>query len=141
MTAVLSESSAQPTVHTRRGVRLGDFITAILAFIATDLVAFDVQVPILRVVAGLFVLIVLPTYLVYLKVHWSRCTPYEAIIYSFVAVLLGIIVGGLLMNELLPLVGIARPLDRLAVLVATDLALLGLLCWRHWQWPETGTVR
>jgi uncharacterized membrane protein len=89
----------------------------------------------------LFVLIVLPTYLVYLKVHWSRCTPYEAIIYSFVAVLLGIIVGGLLMNELLPLVGIARPLDRLAVLVATDLALLGLLCWRHWQWPETGTVR
>jgi uncharacterized membrane protein len=141
MTATISEAAAGPAMRTRRPVRPGDLTPAALAFVATDLVAFDVQVPVLRVVAGLFVLIGLPTYLVYIKGRWSRSNPCEAIIYSVVAVLLGVTVGGLLMNEILPLVGIARPLDRLPVLAAADLSLLGLLWWRRWDWPETRAVR
>jgi uncharacterized membrane protein len=141
MTLVLSASPEEPTVLPRQPVRLNGLGTAVLACAATVLVAVDAQVPLLRVVAGLFLLIVLPTYLVFIKRDWSGSNLYEGIIYSFAAVLLGVMVGGLVINEVLPLVGITRPLDRVPVLVAADLGLLGLTWWRHRQWPEKGTVR
>ena len=39
--------------------------------------------------------------------------------------------GGLVLNQALGFAGVARPLDRTPVLVALDLALLGLLAWRR----------
>jgi uncharacterized membrane protein len=141
MTAVFSAPPSESTVLPRPPAQLSGLGVATAACLASILVAVDVQLPLLRVMAGLFLLIGLPTYLVFIKRGASRGNPYEELIYSFVAVLLGVIVGGLVMNEVLPLVGIARPLDRVPVLVAADLGLLGLAWWSHGQWPVHGVVR
>lgn len=76
----------------------------------------------------------LPARLVLVKKGWSRCSRHEAAIYSFGAVLLAVMIGGFAMNELLPLIGVSRPLGRVPVLVATDLSLLVLAFWHRRCW-------
>ena len=116
-------------------------VLAALAVAATVLVVVDSQLPVVRAVAGLLLLVVLPTYLLLVKKDWSRACGYEAVVCCFAVVLLGVIAGGLAMNELLPLVGVRRPLDRLPVLVGTDIALVGLALWRPRRWRHEPAVR
>jgi uncharacterized membrane protein len=141
MTAVLNAPPSEPTVLPRPAAQPRGLGVATAACLASILVAADAQLPLLRAVAGLFLLIALPTYLVFIKRRAVQGNPYEGLVYSFVSVLLGVLVGGLVMNETLPLIGIARPLDRVPVLVAADLGLLGLAWWSHGQWPQQGVVR
>jgi len=94
---------------------------------------------IVRFVAGVFVLIVLPVLLVNAKINWPQSTRLlESLLYSLALVVLGLLVGGLAINQALPLLGIARPLDRVPVAVTLLITLAGLGLWRprRWRWHD-----
>jgi uncharacterized membrane protein len=126
MAIVTTSSLGEAVSRYRRSVPLRGHITITLALAATILVLVDAQIPVVRATAGLFLLVGLPTHLVLVKKAWWGCSRHEAVIYSLGAVLLAVMIGGLAMNELLPLIGVSRPLDRVPVLVATDVWLLAL---------------
>jgi uncharacterized membrane protein len=90
---------------------------------------------ILRIAAGMFITVCVPMLLVTAKINWPESIKvHEALLYSLGLVVFGLIIGGLVMNAVLPLVGIARPLDRLPVVVTLSIALAGLALWRRRRW-------
>lgn len=111
------------------------YVLLVISAIANLIVALDAPLPVVRPVAGLFLLLVLPTYMVLFTRRWESSTLADAVLCSFGIVLLGVILGGLAINQLLPALGIERPLDRVPILVSADLVLLVLAwsCQRHWS--------
>ena len=90
-----------------------------------------------HVVAGLFLLIVIPVVLVNAKVDWPDGVKlHESLLYSLALVLLTVMLGGLAINALLPFLGVARPLDRVPVAVSLIIAVACLGLWRarRWRW-------
>ncbi len=113
----------------------GDLVLVVAAQASAALVLTGMCPLVVNIVAGLFLLIVLPVMLVNAKINWPQSTKlHEGLVYSLALVVLGIIVGGLAINELLPLVGVARPLDRVPVVVTLLIALTALAVWRHERW-------
>ena len=54
--------------------------------------------------------------LVNAKIDWLRGVQlHESLLYSLALVVLGLMVGGLFIDEALPFLGVARPLDRVPV--------------------------
>jgi uncharacterized membrane protein len=89
----------------------------------------------LRLVAGLVVAIFVPVLLLTAKIDWSESTKvHEALLYSLGLLLLGLMVIGLVANAVLPLVGVARPLDRLPVALTLSTVLAGFALWRRRRW-------
>jgi uncharacterized membrane protein len=122
----------------RAGSRSG-LILATAAFVSAARVLTGADPVIWQVVAGLLVLIVLPVVLVNAKINWPESTKlHESLLYSLALVVLGLMVGGLAINYVLPFLGIARPLDRLPVVVTLLIALAGLGLWRRerWRWHD-----
>lgn len=115
------------------GLRCG-LVLAGIAVLADVVVALDLGVPVVRPIAGLYLIVALPTYLLLVKKNWIRATLYEALLVSVAVVVLSLMVGGLAINEILPLLGVQRPLDRIPVLVAANVCLLGLTWWRLHDW-------
>jgi uncharacterized membrane protein len=114
-------------------------ILVVAAAISAALVLSGAGPVILRVVVGLLLLIVLPVVLVNAKINWPEGTErHESLLYSLALVVLGLMVGGLLINQALPVLGIARPLDRVPVVVTLLIALAGLGLWRpeRWRWRD-----
>ncbi|MFZ0832471.1 MAG: DUF2206 domain-containing protein [Mycobacterium sp.] len=73
--------------------------------------------------------------LVNAKVNWpSGIRLRESLVYSLALVVLALMVGGLALNYILPHFGVARPLDRVPVVVALLTALIGLGFWRISRW-------
>jgi uncharacterized membrane protein len=124
----------------RSGEDRGGLFLVIAAPISAALVLTGTCPPILHIAAGLFLLFGLPVALVNAKINWPESTKlHEALLYSLALVLLGIIVGGLAINEVLPYVGVARPLDRIPVVVTLLIALSALAAWRRERWrPSDG---
>lgn len=147
MTEVLTPVSQSPGPLGPRPNSIELSATVGALAVSTVLIAFDLQVPLLRVLCGLYVLIILPLQLVRAKIDWSQSSRTEATIYSLCLVLLAAMAGGLLINEALPLVGIRRPLDRLPLLVWQLCLIGGLATWRpkRWSWrggpPPEDTLR
>jgi uncharacterized membrane protein len=96
----------------------------IVALVAAQaVVALDLDVPVLRAAVALVTFVALPTYLLHLK---ALRMPY-----AFGIALLGLIVGGLVLDTVLPWVGIDRPLAP-APLAVTWLGVdLALLLWKR----------
>jgi uncharacterized membrane protein len=133
-------TTARPTLVPPRGTEnRGYLILVVAAAISAALVLSGAGPVILRFVAGLFLLIVLPVVLVNAKIDWPESTKlHESLLYSLALVVLGLMVGGLLINQALPVLGIARPLDRVPVVVTLLIALAGLGLWRpkRWRWRD-----
>lgn len=107
----------------------------IAAQVSAALVLTGICPLVVNIVAGLFLLIVLPLMLVNAKINWPESTTlHETLVYSLALVVLGIMVGGLVINDVLPLVGVARPLDRVPVVVTLLIALTALAAWRQERW-------
>ncbi|MEB4210081.1 DUF2206 domain-containing protein [Mycobacterium sp. 94-17] len=139
MTAVIVRHSTRvpsPQIKAGGGPKgLGELILAIAAVVAAALVLTGIWPLAVNVVAGLFLLIVLPVMLVNAKINWPEGTEIrESLAYSLALVLLGIMVGGLVINESLPLAGVARPLDRVPVVITLLIALTALAVWRPRRW-------
>jgi uncharacterized membrane protein len=115
--------------------RCGGICLLLCAVIAGAIVVANLGPPGVHVPAGLFCLFVLPVVLLTAKIDWPQSTKvHEALIYSVAIVILGDIVLGLAINEILPFVGVARPLDRTPTCIGLVVALAVLATWRPRRW-------
>ena len=79
---------------------------------------------------GWWLIVVHPTYLICTTRIWKEVSGAERVAYSLGAVLLVLIVGGVLIDVLLPPLGIPRPLALRPILWGVDVMNIGLLAWR-----------
>lgn len=84
-------------------------------------------------VAGFLLAIPLPAWMLSQKIDWRTDSPTERFLYSVVSAILGLILIGLVINTILPHLGVSRPLDRIPVLASVDLWLLALGIWRPYR--------
>lgn len=105
----------------RRRERLRWRLLALVA--AQTVVALDVDLPVLRAAIALATFVALPT-----LVLARRATRLP---YAFGLSLLGLILGGLLLDTVLPWVGVDRPLAPLPLAIAWLVADIALLLWRR----------
>src|ERR1700749_2370750 len=87
------------------------FAALILALVVNFMVFAKVDLPVARPVLGFWFMLVLPAYLLYTSSAWRRCGLQERLGYSVCLVLLVLMAAGLVINEVLPLAGVQRPLD------------------------------
>ncbi len=97
-------------------------------------IGLGLHFPVLPPVLGMFLLVVLPTALLMVKVDWRANYLAERLGYSLVTTLLLLMFGGLAINTVLPLVGIADALGRIPVLILGDALVAGLLLWRRGEY-------
>lgn len=91
--------------------------------LAQAVVALDPDVPVLRAAIALVTFVALPTWLLHLKVLRMP--------YAFGLALLGLIVGGLALDTVLPWVGVDRPLAPAPLAITWLVVDLGLLLWKR----------
>jgi uncharacterized membrane protein len=89
------------------------------------------RLPFIGALLGWWLIVLHPTYLVSTTRFRTKVSGVERVAYSLGAVLFVLIVGGLVIDVVLPVVGIARPLDRVPVLVAVDILNVALMGWRY----------
>ena len=95
----------------------------------------DVTVPWLSPIAGFWLILALPVHMLCMKVKWGTPSVGERVAYSVAAVLALLMSGGLLINTILPPLGVEHPLSRGPVLVVVDVIAIALTLWRplHWR--------
>jgi uncharacterized membrane protein len=96
----------------------------------------NMSLPIARPVLGFWFMVVLPAYLLYTSSAWRRCGLQERVGYSVCSVLFILMASGLLINEVLPLAGVQRPLDPGPIIIVGDLINLSLYVYRS-SHPDT----
>jgi uncharacterized membrane protein len=101
-----------------------------LTAVAAILVLLDVSAPVLRPVAGLFLAFVVPTWVLARRLRWPFETRVHAGVVALGLTIFGLLAGGLLLNTVLPRLGVDRPLDHGPVSVTLVVADLALLAWR-----------
>ena len=79
---------------------------------------------------GWWLIMLHPTYLICTTRIWKSVAGAERVAYSLGAVLLVLLVGGLLLDVILPNLGVPRPLAQRPVLIAVDVLNVGLMAWR-----------
>ncbi len=115
-------------------------ITLVAAAALNFMVLANISLPVLRPAAGFWFLILLPSYLLITTSAWRRCSIEERLGYSICATLLILMLVGLTDNEILPLIGLQRPLDADPVLIIADLINLSLFAFRS-RYPERSQWR
>jgi uncharacterized membrane protein len=125
-----------PVRHRRPRQRLGDrgVQRALVLSVAIGNGALLAPTP-LRLAGALWLTLLLPTWLIRVRIRWET-RPAHAWLLSVAVDLLAIMLIGLVANQVLPVVGVSRPLDTVPVLLTTDLAVAGLLAWRWHVVPQ-----
>jgi uncharacterized membrane protein len=112
----------------------------ILALAVNFMVYAHMNLPVARPVLGFWFMLVLPAYLLYTSSAWRRCGLQERLGYSVCSVLLLLMAAGLAINELLPLAGVARPLEPGPIIIVGDLINLSLYAYRS-RYPDRIRLR
>ena len=115
-------------------------IGLILAVVVNVMVLTKVDLPIFRPAAGFWFMIILPSYLLFTTSAWRRCRLEERLGYSVCTALLILMLTALIVNEILPLMRVQRPLDAYSVLIVGDLINLSLYALRT-RYPERVRMR
>lgn len=102
----------------------------VLAACAALLVLLDLDAPVLRPLAGLYLALGVPTWVLTRRLRWAVDTPVHALLLSLGASLLGLIVLGLALNTVLPWSGYDEPLARGPVSAAVVAVGVLALLWR-----------
>jgi uncharacterized membrane protein len=102
----------------------------VLVFVANILVIYESPLPWVDAVAGSLLAIGLPTWMLSQKIDWRTDAPSERFAYSVVSSIFGLMAAGLVVNTILPHLGISRPLDRGPVLVTVDVWCGLIALWR-----------
>ena len=92
------------------------------------------RVPFLEPVLGCWLILAHPVYLLGTSSVWRGTRAAERLGGSLCAVLLALMAGGLVLNTFLPILGVARPLGRIPVLVLAD-AMIAALCLLRRRYP------
>ena len=109
---------------------LGAFVALSLALAVNFMVLKHMDLTIARPVLGFWFMVVLPAYLLYTSSAWRRCGLQERVGYSVCLVLFILMASGLVINEVLPLAGVQRPLDPGPIIIVGDLINLSLYVYR-----------
>jgi len=119
-------------VRTRAG-RTGwpEFASAGLVAGVNVLVVTGFRLPFLGPAAGFWFLLVQPVYLLCTTSLWRGSSVAERLGYSLTAVLLLLMLAGLGINTLLPLLGVARPLDPVPIAALGDSLTVSLYLLRR----------
>lgn len=112
----------------------------ILALAVNAIVLGKADLPVVRPVLGFWFILILPTYLLFTTSAWRRCGIQERLGYSVCSVLLMLMLGGLVINEALPLAGVQRPLDAGPIVMVSDLINLSLYIFRS-RYPDLISLR
>ncbi|MCL9758332.1 DUF2206 domain-containing protein [Frankia sp. AiPa1] len=116
--------------------RNADLLVGLSGLAAAALVALNPGLGPVVFLAGVWFVLGLPTAQLYAKAPWSTADVVERIAYSLVSTLLMLMVGGLIVNTVLPLAGVDRPLDRLPLFVTLLVVNGALALWRRARWRE-----
>ena len=126
----LHSELSKPSSYSTGSPQYGDSASLIGAgFIVNLLIFFGGPFPWITDIGGFLLAICLPAWMLSQKVAW-RGSPGECLAYGVVSAILGLMAVGLLINTVLPYVGVARPLDRGPVLVAVDAWCVLVAVWR-----------
>jgi uncharacterized membrane protein len=101
-----------------------------LVLVANILVIYESPLPWVDAVAGSSLAIGLPTWMLSQKINWRTDAPSERLAYSVVSSVFGLIAAGLVVNTILPHLGVSRPLDRDPVLATVDVWCGLIALWR-----------
>jgi uncharacterized membrane protein len=108
----------------------GLYASCVLLLGTNVLVLSDHRVAFIGALLGWWLVMLHPTYLMCTTRIWNRVTGAERAAYSLGAVVLILMVGGLIIDLVLPRLGVAHPLAQRPVLIAVDVLNVGLLGWR-----------
>jgi len=106
-----------------------------LLVLTNGLLASGVYVHWLTPALGVSCTVGAPTFLLYGAAAAPGKTRSERLGLCVVLNLLGLMVGGLAINQLLPHIGIAQPLGEIPVIITVDVGLLGLGAWSWRRHP------
>ena len=112
----------------------------VLGVVVNIMVLAQVDIPVIRPTLGFWFVIVLPSYLVFTTSAWRKCSLQERLGYSVCSVLLVLMLTGLAINEIVPLLGVRRPLDAGAIIILADLINLSLYVLRS-RYPDRIRLR
>jgi uncharacterized membrane protein len=101
-----------------------------LVLVANILVIYESPLPWVDAVAGSSLAIGLPTWMLSQKINWRTDAPSERLAYSVVSSVFGLMAAGLVVNTILPHLGVSRPLDRDPVLATVDVWCGLIALWR-----------
>jgi len=79
---------------------------------------------------GFFLALGLPAWMLAQKIDWPTDKPGERLGYGVVSAILGLMAVGLLINTVLPHLGVSHPLGRYPVLITADAWCAALALWR-----------
>jgi uncharacterized membrane protein len=109
----------------------GAVLVALALVAANVVVALGLSFPVIIPLLGLFLLVGMPTGLLMAKVDWRSTVPAVRLGYSLVTALLLLMAGGLVINTILPPLGLRDALGRIPVLLVGDVLVAWLLLWRR----------
>lgn len=135
MTAALEERATPPRPAADHGrtvrPRASWALTVVAILLGQMVVLLDVEVPVVRACVGLVVLLGLPVAVLMRRVRWQVDHWAVALVYAVTATVLGVLLGSLAINTVLPLVGLDRPLDRPVLVIVSTVADVLLVSWRR----------
>lgn len=108
-----------------------------LVFATNFLIIHGSPLPWIGAVAGFLLAIGLPAWMLSQKIDWRTDAPSERLAYSVISAILGLMVSGLVINTVLPHLGISRPLDRGPVLITVDVWCGLVAVWRRKRFMPT----
>jgi uncharacterized membrane protein len=103
----------------------------LLLAVAQAVIALDLDLPVVRPVIALVTFVALPTLVLHRRASFAADTAVARLFYAFGVTLLGLILGGLLLDTVLPVVGIDHPLAPAPLGVAWLVVDAALLWWRR----------
>jgi uncharacterized membrane protein len=123
--------SSKSTLWPRPTFVTPGFYLACALLVATNvLILSGHQIAFVGAAMGWWLIIVHPTYLLCTTRIWKKVSGAERVAYSLGAIVLVLIVGGLLLDVLLPQLGVPRPLAQRPILLSVDLMNVALMGWR-----------
>jgi len=109
----------------------GMWVSAALVVMANVFAVLDHTLPFLGAALGFWFLVIHPTYLLYTNSIWKGSSSAERIGYSITGCILLLMLGGLVINTVLPFWGVTRPLSVLPVVVLGDILTISLYLFRR----------
>jgi uncharacterized membrane protein len=109
-----------------------------LAIMSAAVVGLDLDIPVVRPVSALLLLLALPAVVLFRAPRFLDDHAPARALFALGSTLLGVILLGLALNVALPLVGVERPLQPAVIGVAALVANLALLGWRGNRTPLLG---
>ena len=106
-------------------------LSFVLAVAANVLAVSGLSVPFIGPSIGFWFIVVYPSYLLYTSGVWPRSSSIERVVYSVMAVILLLMMSGLVLNTLLPLAGVQRPLEPVPIAILCDILAVSLYLLRR----------